>query len=132
MTKRILILLPILIILFVLIYFNLPTEITRKSDIEFGNTIVENIKKYQKLNNTLPESDNWETLAQFGFINKMLGTNPAYEKINDNEFELIYLEGFDGPYLLYNSKSMEWKVDFPKIPKRLKEKQKTRHNNVYN
>ena len=121
MTKRILIILTILIILFGLIYFNLPTEITRKSDIEFGNKIVENIKEYQKLNNTSPESDNWETLAKFGFINEMLGTKPAYEKINDNEFELIYLEGFDGPYLLYNSKSKKWKVDFPKIPKRLKD-----------
>jgi DNA-dependent RNA polymerase auxiliary subunit epsilon len=105
-----------------LIYFNLPTEITRKSDIEFGNKIVENIKVYQKLNNKFPESDNWETLTEFGFIIEINGTKPAYEKINDNEFELIYLEGFDGPYLLFNSKSKKWKVDFPKIPERLKEK----------
>ncbi len=81
---------------------------------------MKNIKEYEKLNNTLPESNNWKTLTKFGFINETLGTKPAYEKINDNEFELIYLYGFDGPYLLYNSKSEKWKVDFPKIPEKLK------------
>ena len=36
-------------------------------------------------------------------------------KISDNEYELIYLEGFDSPYLLYNSTIKKWKFDFPKF-----------------
>lgn len=49
---------------------------------------------------------------------KMLGTDPAYSKISDSEFELIYLEGFDGPYLIYGSKSGDWKMGFPALPEK--------------
>jgi hypothetical protein len=122
MTKKILIILPIVLIGLGLIYFNLPIEIIRKSEIENGNKLIEKIELFQKEKGQLPEPDDWTTLANLGFKIEMLGTDPTYQKINENEYELIYLEGFDGPYLLYNSKLGDWKVDFFTIPDRWKEK----------
>ena len=122
MTKKILIILPIVLIGLGLIYFNLPFDITRKSDIEFGNNLVDRIEEFQKEKGQLPTPGDWTTLEKLGFKMEMVGTVPTYERINENEYELIYLEGFDGPYLLYNSRLKDWKVDFPKIPDRWKEK----------
>jgi hypothetical protein len=106
----------------VLIFYNLPFEIQRKSDIEFGNQLIESINRFRIEKNKLPEPDDWKTLEKIGFKITMLGTEPAYEKINENQFELIYLEGFDGPYLLYNSGRKRWTIDNPTIPERSRAK----------
>jgi|SRR5690554_938060 len=116
MTKRILIIIPIFLVLVGLIYFNLPFELTRKSDINFGDELAGKIEQFKKENNGLPKTDDWKTLEEIGFKIEMLGTDPSYQKINENEFELIFLEGFDGPYLMYNSKSKNWTMDFPTPP----------------
>ncbi len=116
MTKRILIIIPIFLVVVGLIYFNLPFEITRKSDINFGNELAVKIEQFKKENNELPKTDDWKNLEELGFKIEMLGTDPSYQKINENEFELIFLEGFDGPYLMYNCKSKNWTMDFPTPP----------------
>lgn len=118
MVKRIFLILICLLITSGLIYFNLPIEIRRKSEIDFGNRMVKKVLDYQKENKRLPETGDWETLEQLGFKVNMLGTDPAYERIDDSVFELIYLEGFDGPYLLYNSKKNKWQLGFPEFPER--------------
>ena len=99
-----------------IVYFKLPLEITRKSDIKFGNELIQKIENYKNEYSQLPLDSDWGLFEQFGFRMEMLGTDPSYSKINDDEYELIYLEGFDGPYLLYNSKEGRWKIDFPSIP----------------
>jgi hypothetical protein len=78
MTKRILI--PIILVVIGLIYFNLPFEITRKSDIDFGNELVIKIEQFKKENNRLPETDDWKVLDELGFKTEMLGTDPTYQK----------------------------------------------------
>jgi DNA-dependent RNA polymerase auxiliary subunit epsilon len=123
MRKKILVVIPILVIVFGLIYFNLPFEISRKSEIDFGNKLVDRIEKYQQENGHLPAPNDLKTLEKLGFKIEMLGTNPTYERINENEYELIYLEGFDGPYLLYNSEQNDWSIDFPTTPDRWKAKE---------
>ena len=120
--KKVLLAIPVVLILAWVLYINLPFKITRSADIEFGNKLVSRIEEYRKKNKKLPETDDMETLEKLGFKIELLGTKPAFEKINEYEYELIYLEGFDGPYLLYNSKADQWKVDFPAVPDRLKEK----------
>jgi hypothetical protein len=99
-------------------YNKLPNEITRRKDIKFGNELIVKIQNYQIKYSQLPSTDDWEILEQIGFKTEMLGTDPSYQKISDDEYELIYIEGFDAPYLLYNSKSKKWIVDFPKFPKK--------------
>ena len=95
------------------IYWNLPFEITRKSDIKFGNSIIENIEKYKKQNNKLPFENDWKTLEKLGFKTEELGTKPSYETDDKGNYQLIYLEGFDGPYLMWNSTEKKWKIDNP-------------------
>ncbi len=96
-----------------IIYWNLPIEITRSSDINFGNKLIVNIEKYKKENNKLPNNDDWKTLEKVGFKMEYLGTKPSYQTDNAGTYELIYLEGFDGPYLMWNSKQKKWKIDNP-------------------
>nr|WP_321485566.1 hypothetical protein [uncultured Draconibacterium sp.] len=103
-------------------YNKLPIEITRHSDIRLGNELVSKIRNFQSMHDRLPEPDSSQVLLDLGFKRGFLDVEPAYQKINDSEFEIIYLEGFDGPYLLYNSKIDKWKEDFPTIPDRWKEK----------
>ena len=97
----------------IFIYWNLPIEITRKSDIKYGNTLIENINSYRVENNKLPENDDWKTLEKIGFKTEMLGTSPSYETDGNDEYEIIFVEGFDGPYLMWNSNENKWKVSFP-------------------
>jgi hypothetical protein len=128
MTKRILIIIPIILVVIGLIYFNLPFEMTRKSDINFGNGLASKIEKFKKENHRLPKTDDWKVLGELGFKMEMLGTDPTYQKINENEFELIFLEGFDGPYLLYSSKSNNWTMDFPTQPQKAKQQNQLEEN----
>ncbi|WP_177764429.1 hypothetical protein [Flavobacterium sp. I3-2] len=117
MKKVVYILISIILLSIVslIIYWILPFEVTRKSDINFGNKLIENINSYKIEYGKLPENDDWKTLEKIGFKTKMLGTTPSYESNGIDEFEIIFLEGFDGPYLMWNSKENKWKIDFPKI-----------------
>ena len=119
--KRTILIISLVVLLIPLLwigYTMLPIEITRKTDIEFGNELIVNIENYKDKYSQLPLTDDWQTLERLGFKIEMLGTDPTYQKISNNEYELIYLKGFDGPYLLYNSKINKWKVDFPKYPQK--------------
>ena len=105
----------VIVIISVVVYWNLPFEITRKSDIKIGNKLIENINYHQNQNKTLPKNDDYKTLEKLGFTMEMLGTKPSYASNQNGEYELIFLEGFDGPYLMWNSKEKKWKIDYPTI-----------------
>ena len=94
---------------------HLPLTLTRYRDIQLGNTIIENIEKYRTVNG-LPDRHDWETLKNFGFEIDGDVWEPQYEKINDNTYALIFVEGFDGPYLVWTSTDKTWKVDMPPVP----------------
>ena len=102
----------ILIVSGYFIWWNLPLSINRSSDIKLGDHIIQNIESYQKQNG-LPENNDWETLKKFGFRDRIDFLQPEYSKLNENEFELIFLEGFDGPYLMWNSTEKKWKQGYP-------------------
>ena len=38
--------------------------------------------------------------------------SPEYEKIDSITFELVFISGFDGPYLRYCSNSKKWNYGF--------------------
>jgi len=40
-----------------------------------------------------------------------LGTQPAYEKKTASSYKLVFLEGFDGPYLTYESDKAKWVIE---------------------
>ena len=98
-----------------IVWWNLPVTINRRSDIAFGNSLIKKIEQYKRQHG-LPETTDWKTLKELGFIDKGDFFVPDYQKINDTIFELTYLEGFDGPYLLWNSKERHWNKAMPTIP----------------
>lgn len=104
----------ILIILSITVYWNLPIEITRKSDIKFGNKIIQNIENYQKTNHKLPSNNDWQTLEKLG-LKKNESEKLFYTSDENGNYELVYLDGFDGPYLMWNSQEKKWTIDFAKI-----------------
>ena len=117
--KRIALVILTLFILVVCGYFiwwNLPLSINRSSDIKLGEQIIQNIESYQKRNG-LPGNNDWETLRKFGFREKTNSLQPEYRKLNETEFELFYVEGFDGPYLMWNSAERNWKIGYPTYEK---------------
>jgi hypothetical protein len=98
----------IILLLTLLVWKNLPLSIRKYSEIKYGNQLVENLRNYQILNSKLPNNEDWPTLDKLDFERTELATNPIYQKVNAKEFKLIFVQGFDGPYLTYYSKTNEW------------------------
>lgn len=105
----------ITLIVLYLIWLKLPFAINRHYDIKLGNKIIDQIEAHRK-SNGLPESNDWETLKKFGFIDHLDFLEPEYQKLNENEYQLVFIEGFDGPYLMWTSKDKKWKIDQPLFP----------------
>jgi len=113
-------LLLVLIIASYFVWWILPVTINRRSDIEFGNERIAKIEGY-KQKHGLPETNDWRTLKQLGFKQRGDLLIPDYQKLNDTAYQLVYLEGFDGPYLLWNTYDKTWQktmvTNFPNQPK---------------
>lgn len=103
------------IVLGIFIYQNLPIEITRKSEMTLGNKIIKNIEAYQSIHNELPKENDWKTLENLGFQMNEAGTKTNYTLDYNGNYEITFLDGFDGPYLIWNSIDKKWKIDFPKV-----------------
>lgn len=115
--KKVILLFGLLIFLTVagfFVWWHLPVTINRHSDIEFGNKLIKNIGVYKRQNG-LPNTNDWTTLKKLGFKFHNDVVIPDYQKINDTTYELTYIEGFDGPYLLWTSDSKQWKLGNPII-----------------
>ena len=93
---------------FTVVWINLPVSVKYAGEIRSGNSLAAEIEAYKLKNDVLPESNDWEVQESWGIPEKNLGWKPAYEKIDENSFLLIYSEGFDGPYLTYESKTKTW------------------------
>ena len=122
--KKVLISILTIVALLIVIYVlqrNLPLTISRRSDIKLGEEIIKKVEAYKKMNG-LPRNGDWKTLRTFGFRDEGLFLQPEYSRIDNQTFELFYIEGFDGPYLMRSSKERKWKVDMPAIPEELKKR----------
>ena len=97
------------------IWWKLPVTINRSSDIKLGDKVISSIERYRNQHG-LPATDDWQTLKQFGFNDKGDFFIPDYQKINDTTYELVFLAGFDGPYLLWTSNDKRWKEAMPTLP----------------
>src|SRR5687768_6744379 len=109
-------LLFLLTILIFVVWMKLPPSINRYNDIKFGEELIEKIENYRKLNGQLPETGDWQAMRKLGFKDKGDFFVPEYQKLNDDNYALVYVEGFDGPYLLWNSSEKIWQVDMPTYP----------------
>ncbi|MBQ9601422.1 MAG: hypothetical protein IJR46_05345 [Neisseriaceae bacterium] len=90
------------------VYLHMPLSIRRHKDIKHGNTLIERVQTYQKQHQKLPESNDLKTLEQLGFIKNKQGWQPAYQKQNENSFQIIYQDGYVAPYLYWQSDEKNW------------------------
>lgn len=96
--------------LFLIVSF-LPMKYRYFSEIKLGDRLIEQINLSE---GNLPEDDDWFVLERIGFQREYEFEKPRYNKVSEKEFELVYLIGFDGPHLVWNSKEKVWKKGFPK------------------
>jgi len=97
----------------------LPFSFTRYGDISRGNLLIKQLDTYYQHQHTLPDTGDWPKLKQVGFTDaEMKKAYPEYRKVNNTFYELTFVEGFDGPYLMWNSQERRWKKGFPIIPTR--------------
>ena len=103
------------IIMISAIYYHLPFQIKYRSEIKFGNKLIEKIEEFRMQNNSIPRTTDYEVLQSFGFEHNEVFL-PIYQKINTTDYMLIYSWGFDPPWLYYFSKTKKWNYgfDFPK------------------
>lgn len=99
-----------------LLWWGLPLSVKRAADIARGRALSQRIAHYQQQHAALPASEDWGALAQIGFTKEeMERANPQYTKLDDATYELIFVSGFDGPYLLWNSRQGQWQEGFPTV-----------------
>ncbi len=96
------------LIILLLSWFYLPYQWKYYTEIKQGNLYIERINYYKKIHRSLPKETDWKLLDSLNPIKPSDNFYPQYIKINDFEFELIYIEGFDPPFVRYNSKSEKW------------------------
>ncbi|MDP4208270.1 MAG: hypothetical protein Q8928_05595 [Bacteroidota bacterium] len=91
-----------------IVWVNLPTSILYYSEIKYGNEFVENIYNYKKQHGQFPKDNSWDTLKILNPLKPYETFYPEYHIIDKDNFSLTYIEGFDPPYLQYDTKSKKW------------------------
>ncbi|SSY81001.1 hypothetical protein [Alysiella crassa] len=91
-------------------YLYLPMEWRRHKDIQLGNTLISQVQNYQKQHNRLPENHEEAVLKQLGFRHNKNGWQPNYRKINAQQFQIIYADGFLPPHLAWDTQTQRWQL----------------------
>lgn len=109
MKKIVIILISIILFIFLfgIIYFHLPFKIKYRTEIKFGNQLVEKIEIFRLKNDSIPLTEDRKILHSLGFENTE-NFLPIYQKINAKDYLLVYCWGFDPPWLFYYSKTKKW------------------------
>jgi hypothetical protein len=96
------------IFILLVVWIKLPNSLKYYNAIELGNKFAKNIETYNKQNKQLPEEMDWETLKRLNKSEVYETWWPTYQKSDEQNFTLTFIEGFDGPYLTYDSKTKKW------------------------
>jgi hypothetical protein len=96
-----------------LLWLRLPVLTTRYADIRRGGELSYRLEEYQRQHKSLPSDSDWYTLKQIGFTDTEIErAYPEYVKLDSSTYQLIFVKGFDGPYLMWNSSERKWKNSF--------------------
>lgn len=102
-----------------LLWWSLPFSIKRATDVVRGRALSQRIKQYQQQHAALPASDDWVALKQIGFTEEeMERANPQYIRLDSADYQVVFVSGFDGPYLMWNSRQGHWQEGFSTIADR--------------
>jgi hypothetical protein len=96
-----------------LLWLSLPVSFRRYTDTRRGGALSFRLEKYQRKHKSLPSDSDWHTLRQIGFTNAEIErAYPEYVKLDSTTYQLVFVKGFDGPYLMWNSSERKWKNSF--------------------
>ena len=102
-----------------LLWWSLPLSVKRAADVSRGQALSQRLARYQQQHAALPATDDWVALKQVGFTaEEMERASPQYTKLNSTAYQLVFVSGFDGPYLMWDSRQGQWLESFPEIPSR--------------
>ncbi len=97
----------------------LPISTTNYAEVSRGNVLRQRLGSYFSQHHALHDDDAWQQLIQVGFTSQELEkAYPEYHKLDDDAYELLFVEGVDGPYLTWNSWERKWKKGFATLPAR--------------
>ncbi len=92
-------------------YFILLPKISKSSKIKRGDELVLKILEYKDKVGKLPKSNDWKTLHSIGFsLQELDKANLQYCKKDESRFVLIFVKGFDSPYLTWDSSDKKWEM----------------------
>lgn len=92
-------------------YLNLPLEWRRHKDIQLAQTLSQNIEQYRQQHAHLPVENNSQILKQLGFRHhKDTGWQPNYRKLDETHYQIIYKDGYEPPYLNWDSRNQKWSL----------------------
>lgn len=112
--KAIILFLFLLILIPLIVFFSLkmlPNSIQYHSEIKYGNQYVERLVQYKETHGNFPESTDYDILQELNPEPSKELFYPQYHKIDEQNFSLTYIIGFDGPYFTYNTLNKEWKLE---------------------
>lgn len=77
-----------------------------------ADRITSRIEEYRGREGRLPDPENHSLMHTLGFELR-IGWHPDYEPIDATNYRITILEGMDGPYWIYESRSQEWYHGYP-------------------
>ena len=99
----------IILAIVVVTAFSLPLKVIYYGEIYRAEKLISYLDRFQDKYQNLPETQNYELLRFIGFTEaEVVREFPKYQKLSNNHYELIFIEGFDCPYLRWKSKDREW------------------------
>ena len=77
-----------------------------------ADRIISRIEEYRRREGHLPDPANHSLMQTLGFELRV-GWHPDYKPVDATNYRITILEGMDGPYWFYESKSREWHHGYP-------------------
>ena len=79
-------------------------------DIKSGNAIIANLEQFHREHGRLPDQYNQSEMAALGFEPNAVAYNPLFSA-QGSDYEITYVHGFDGPYIVYSSHTKKWRCE---------------------
>lgn len=99
-------------IIIICAYMYLPMQWRRHKDIKLGDHIITQIEQYHTNHGKLPDPNDESLLKTFGFRkHKEHGWQPTYRLHNNEQFTIVYANGYVKPWLTWDSKQRVWYLD---------------------
>lgn len=89
------------------------TTIEYYNEVSIGNEYAHNIITYLQEKNKLPDEGDRDTLKElnpYKSVDKR--RRPEYRIWSGNNFTLSFVQGFDWPYLTYDSETKTWEMKY--------------------